>query len=457
MPRATIDPEQLEAVRAGFSGGIITPDESGYDTARSVHNRLVDKHPSLIAGCRNTADIVDAVRLARAGDLEISVKGGGHNLAGLAVTDGGLMIDLSSMKGMHVDARTATARAQPGVTWREFNRATALHGLAVTGGVISTTGIAGLTLGGGLGWTMSRFGMAVDNLLSVEIVTADGEVLRAAADEHPDLFWAVRGGGGNFGIVSSFEYQLHPLTTVTGGLIAHPLTHAGEVLDFYREFTADVGDDLTVFAALVHAPDGSGQKLCALAVCHLGSPEEASAELEPLLSFGGPLMVDVTAMPYPAMNTLLDDGFPPGAHNYWKSGFLRELTDHTLATIVDSFAACPSPMDSIVLEHFHGAVTRVDPTATAFPHRERSYNLLVAGEWLDEDQTNADRAWVRATYDALQDEFSGGRYVNYLDQGEPQQAVRDAYGVVYDRLVEVKRRYDPENVFHLNQNIDPHG
>jgi FAD/FMN-containing dehydrogenase len=447
----------LAALSAAFSGTILTSEDAGYDDARRVHNGLIDKHPRVIARCLNTADIVDAVNYGRIEGLEISVRGGGHNPAGRAVTDGGLMIDLSLMKGIHVDPGTKTARAQGGVTWNEFNRATALHGLAVTGGVVSSTGIAGLTLGGGLGWGMSSYGIAVDNVRSIELVTADGQVLTASDEENSDLFWACRGGGGNFGVAASFEYDLYSLSIVTGGLIAHPLSAAGDVLRFYREFTEDVGDDLTVFCGLVHAPDGSGAKLAVFVVCHVGDPEEAARDLEPLKSFGEPAMMEVGLMPYPVVNTLLDAGFPQGALNYWKSAFLSGLSDEFINTAIGRFATCPSPMTGMVVEHFHGEVTRVEPTATAFPHRERGYNLLIAGEWMDPAETEENTLWVKETYEALAPHFSGGRYVNYLGDDEASDAVRSSYGVVYDRLVDVKRRYDPDNLFHLNQNIDPGG
>jgi len=440
----------LAALSAAFSGTILTAEDAGYDHARRVHNGLIDKHPSVIARCLNTADIVDAVNYGRDEGLEISVKGGGHNPAGSAVTDGGLMIDLSLMKGIHVDPSAKTARAQGGVNWNEFNRATALHGLAV-----SSTGIAGLTLGGGLGWVMSSYGMAVDNVRSIELITADGQVLTASDDENSDLFWACRGGGGNFGVAASFEYNLHTLSMVTGGLIAHPLSAAGDVIRFYREFTQDVGDDLTVFCGLVHAPDGSGTKLAAFVVCHVGDPAKADRDLAPLKSFGEPAMVAVGVMPYPVVNTLLDDGFPQGALNYWKSAFLSGLSDVFIDTAIERFATCPSPMTGMLVEHFHGEVTRVEPTATAFPHRERSYNLLIAGEWIDPAESEENTLWVKDTYEALAPHFSGRRYVNYLGDDEASDAVRSSYGVVYDRLLDVKRRYDPDNLFHLNQNIDP--
>jgi FAD/FMN-containing dehydrogenase len=449
--------DDLAALSAAFSGTILTAEDDGYDDARRIHNGLIDKRPRVIARCLNTADIVDAVNYGRDEGLEISVKGGGHNPAGLAVTEGGLMIDLSLMKGIHVDPKAKTARAQGGVNWNEFNRTTALHGLAVTGGVVSSTGIAGLTLGGGLGWVMSSYGMAVDNVRSIELVTADGQVLTASDEENPDLFWACRGGGGNFGVATSFEYDLHSLSMVTAGLIAHPFSAASDVFRFYREFTEDIGDDLTVFCALVHAPDGSGAKLAAFVVCHVGDPEEAARDLEPLKSFGEPAMVEVGVMPYPVVNTLLDGGFPQGALNYWKSAFLSGVSDEFINTAIGRFATCPSPMTGMLLEHFHGEVTRIEPTATAFPHRERGYNLVIVGEWMDPAETEENTLWVKETYEALEPHFRGGRYVNYLAGDETSDAVRSSYGVVYDRLVDAKRRYDPDNLFHLNQNIDPGG
>ncbi|MCZ6661983.1 MAG: FAD-binding oxidoreductase [Actinobacteria bacterium] len=450
-------PSRLEDLKASFSGIVLLPGDSGYDEARRIHNGLIDKRPAVIALCQNTPDIRDAINFGRESDLEISVRGGGHNPAGLAVAEGGLMIDLSTMKGIHVDPAGRTAHAQPGVIWNEFNRATGLHGLAVTGGQISTTGIAGLTLGGGLGWVMSSYGMAVDNVLSVEIVTADGEVQRASKDENPDLFWAVRGGGGNFGVVSWFEYRLHPLTMVTGGLVTHPFPDAGDMLRFYRDFTTDVGDDLTVFAGIMPALDGSGVKLGAMLMCHVGPPDKAQADLEPILSFGQPVMVEVGPIPYPVMNTILDDAFPSGALNYWKSSFLSGVTDDAIATMVEHSATCPSPMTGVLLEHFHGEVTRVDPTATAFPHRERSYNFLIFGQWMDPTTTEDNILWVKETYAAMESHFGGGRYVNYLSDDEADGSVQDAYGVVYNRLRELKQRYDPHNLFHLNQNIHPTG
>jgi len=449
--------EKLEKLSTTFSGTLLRPEDAGYDEARRVHNGLIDKRPSLIARCRGTADVVDAVQLGREAELEISVRGGGHNVAGRACTEGGLMIDLAEMKGMYVDPEARTARAQGGLTWAELNRETAVHGLAVTGGAISTTGIAGYTLGGGLGWLMGLYGLASDNLLSVQLVTADGEVLNATADSHPDLFWALRGGGGNFGVATWFEYRLHPLSTVVGGLVAHPFEAARDVLRFYREFTQSVPDELTVFAALVHAPDGSGVKLAAFAVCHAGPKEQAEKDLAPLLAFGTPALTHVEPMPYPVMNTLLDPGYPKGALYYWKSSFLRTLDDDLIDAAVEQFAETPSPMNAILFEHFHGAVTRVGVTDSAVPHRAKGYNMLLPTAWSDPAATDENIAWTRSSYERFGPYLDDRRWLNYFSDDDAVDAVRAAYGPNYDRLVEVKRRYDPQNVFHLNHNIDPAG
>ena len=358
----SMDGEQLEQLRATFSGSVLEPGDVGYDESRRVHNGLIDRRPALIARCSNTADVSDAVKFARAQGLEISVRGGGHNVAGRAVADDALLVDLSTMKGIYVDAPSRSVRAQGGVVWRELNRETAAHGLAVTGGAISTTGIAGLTLGGGLGWLMAKYGLAADNLLSVELVNADGDILDVSAESDPDLFWALRGGGGNFGIAASLEYRLHPLELVVGGLIAHPIEAAGDLLRFYRDAAPAVSDDLTVFAGLVHAPDGSGMKLAAMVVFHTGTPEEAERELAPFKEWGSPVAVDVGPMPYGVMNTLLDGNYPNGLLNYWLSSFTSGIPDGLIDTVIERFASVPSPLTVILFEQFHGAVCRVGVT-----------------------------------------------------------------------------------------------
>jgi FAD/FMN-containing dehydrogenase len=453
---ATVEQDLIAALE-GFSGQLLGPDDAGYDEARRIHNGLVDKRPALVARCVGTADVVAAVNLARDQGLEVSVRGGGHNVAGKAVTDGGVMVDLSLMKGLHVDPADRTVRAQGGVIWSELNRETQLHGLAVTGGVVSTTGIAGLTLGGGFGWTMGKFGLSTDNLISAEVVTADGRVLTASDTQNPDLFWALRGGGGNFGVVTSFEYRLHPVgPIVMGGLVIHPVEAARDFLKFMREYTSGVSDDLGLFVALVHAPDGSATPLCAVVVCHIGAEDDARRELEPLLSWGSPLDVSVGPMPYTVANTLVDAGYPAGALNYWKSAFLAGLPDGAVDVMVDSFSVCPSPMTAMGFEVFHGAVTRVPVDAMAVPHREPGYNLVITSVWLEPTASEENIAWTRSTFEAMRPFTAARQYVNYQgadESGEGQ--VRLAYGPNYERLVDLKSKYDPENLFRLNQNIPP--
>jgi FAD/FMN-containing dehydrogenase len=438
-----------------LAGEILRPGEAGYEEARRVHNGLVDKRPALIARCRSVAEVVAAVNFARAEALELSVRGGGHNVAGLAVCEGGLMIDLSAMREIEVDPDRRVVRAQPGVIWSELNERTQEFGLVVTGGVVSTTGIAGLTLGGGFGWLMPKFGLATDNLRSAEVVIADGRVLSASASENPDLFWALRGGGGNFGVVTSFEYGLHELgPTVTAGLIVHSFDAAADVFGFFRDYSASVSDDVMLNAVLTHPPDHSPAKLAGIFVAHFGTPDESHEELAPLLSFGSPLDVQVGPMPYTVLNSLLDESFPRGALNYWKSSFLDGMSDDAIEAIVGGYASCPSPWNKVVIEHLHGALTRVPVEATAVPHRHSGYNFLIASVWNDPTETDANVAWTREAFGAVQSHRASRRYVNYLADDDTDD-VRAAYGPNYGRLVELKAKYDPGNLFHLNFNIAP--
>jgi FAD/FMN-containing dehydrogenase len=438
-----------------LSGQLLTPQDAGYDVARKIHNGLIDKRPALIVRCLNTADVVDAVNTARDAGLELSVRGGGHNVAGKAVTEGGLMVDLSLMKGIHADPIGHAVRAQGGVTVRELDRATATFGLAVPSGVVSSTGIAGLTLGGGLGWLMGRYGMAIDNLLSAEVVLATGEVATASEAENPDLFWAIRGGGGNFGVATSFELQAHPVASVLSGPVLHTLDAAPALLSFYRDFSAELPDELGTQAAFLHAPDGSGTKLCGLAICHCGEDaERAETDVRPLREFGSPAADMIQRVPYPITNTSVDWLFNPGTLNYWKSAFFTELTDAAIAVLAETFERAPTELCALVIEDVHGAVTRVDPTATAFPHRQLGHNLLLISQWTEPADTDACIAWARTTFEALEPHMADRAYTNYLPADEHDR-VRQAYGVNYDRLVDLKRRYDPDNLFHLNQNIDP--
>ena len=449
--------DELVAGLESFKGALLRPGDEGYDEARRVHNGLIDRNPALIARCAGAADVVAAVNLARDRGLPLAVRGGGHNVAGLAVVDDGLVIDLSGMKGIHVDPAARRVRAEGGATWGELNRETQLHALGVTGGVISTTGIAGLTLGGGLGWLMAKYGLSVDNLRSAQVVTAAGKVLTASADEHPDLFWGLRGGGGNFGVVTSFEFALHEVgPTITGGLAVHAFDDARDVLRFAREFAADLPDELMLIAALVHAPDGSGTKVAGLAVCHSGPEEQAQRDLAPLIGFGNPIDVQIGPMPYELVNQMLDDAFPAGSLNHWKSTFLETLSDEAIDALVDRFAAAPSPMSALALEYFHGAATRVPIEATACQHRTEGWNLLATSIWTDADDTDKNVAWTRETLAAMAPYAANRRWIGYLDRDDyAADPAAAAYGPNYARLVEVKNTYDPTNLFRLNLNVQP--
>ncbi len=453
---STLADEALASLE-GFTGALLRPGEDGYEEARRIFNGLIDKRPALIARCEGEADIVDAVSFAREAGLDVAVRGGGHGIAGRCLVDGGIVVDLSPLKGIFVDPDARTARVEPGVNWAELNRATQLHGLAVTGGVISTTGVAGLTLGGGLGWMMPKYGLATDNLLSARVVTADARTLTASESENPDLFWGLRGAGANFGIVSSFEFRLHPVgPIVSGGLVAHPFDAAEEFLRFYRDFAAASSDDLMTFAGLGHAPDGSGVKLALCVACHLGTPEQADEDLGPLREFGSPALVELGPMPYTAVNSMLDAAYPTGSLNYWKSGFLSELSDPAIGKMLERFAVCPSPMTTVLLENFHGEAVRVPLEATAVPHREPGHNFAITSVWTDPAASDENIAWTRQSFEAMAPFLAGRRYLNYFSEDDTGEAsARAAYGSNYERLVEIKRAYDPTNMFRQNTNVPP--
>ncbi len=446
----------LAELAPAFGGPLLLPTHDAYEEARKVHNGLVDKRPALIAQCNGLADVSDAVKLARSLGLEVSVRGGGHNVAGLATLDDGLMIDLSQMRAIHVDAKARTARAAGGAKWNAFNRETQLYGLATTGGVVSSTGIAGLTLGGGVGWLMGKYGLALDNLLSVDMVMADGRVLKASADENPDLFWAVRGGGGNFGVATSFEFQLHPVgPEIIGGLLLYPLAAAPDLLRFVRDLAPSVPDDVMIVWACLTAPDGSGAKLTGIAACQCGDSPEGQAVIREIQSFGSPVMSTLGPMPYSALNSMLDAATPRGALNYWKSSFFPEITDGLIDALIESFEKCPSPMSQMGLEMFHGAATRVGVSDTAFALRAPGYNMFLISQWMDPAHNDGCIDWARQTYGSLRGFAGPNVYVNYLDQDDLETGVPAAYGPNYRRLRELKTKYDPENFFHMNQNIPP--
>ena len=457
----TIEVDQL---RAAFRGPVLLPTDQDYDAARAIWNGAIDRCPACIARCTGVADVVAAVRFARERELLVAVRSGGHGVGGHALCDGGLVIDLSPMKGIRVDRLARTARAQAGVLWGELDRETQLYGLATVGGIVTHTGIAGLTLGGGIGWLMRKHGATVDNLLSVDLVTADGEVLRASEDENPDLFWGVRGGGGNFGIVTSFEYRLHPVgPVVLGGPIFHPLEDAREVLHFYREFIADAPDDLTTIFELSVAPplpslpdEVHGKPVVMVGACYAGSPDEGAEVLRPLKAFGGPIVDLLEPKPYAALQSMFDPSVPHGWHRFWKSVELPPLTDGAIDTLVEYAAAQTSSRSYCIVFQLGGALARVNDDATAFSQRNTAHNVVINAVWT-EDDSDGERhvGWAREFFSALQPHAGRHVYVNFLGD-EGAERVRQAYGDrKYDRLTALKRTYDPTNVFRLNQNIEP--
>lgn len=451
-----LDNTGFDQLAGQVTGPVLLPGDSDYDAVRRVHNGMIDKRPAVIVRCSGVADVVDVVQFAVAQDLEIAVRGGGHNVAGRAVCDNGIMLDLSLMKGIHVDPDAQTVRVQPGVTWGEFNRETLVHGLATTGGAVSSTGVAGLTLGGGFGYLMGKYGFTIDSLMSAEVVTANGNVLQASETENTELFWGLRGGGGNFGVVTSLEFQLYPLgQTVEGGVIGYSFDQATDVLEFYRGQTQDLPDEQSMIASLTHSPDGSGTPLAAMIVCHCGPGDEAVPAIKTIKAFGKPYFDRLGTIPYADLNTVLDAGFPKLALNYWKSSFISELTDEVITILTSQFAACPLTMSKLILEHFHGAATRRAPDDTAFPHRQNGYNVLIIAQWTDAADSDANVAWARQTYAALEPHMDQGVYSNYMSDDEPAARVQRAFGRNFQRLQRLKNRYDPENRFHLNQNIPP--
>jgi FAD/FMN-containing dehydrogenase len=448
-----IDDAKVQDFRVRLRGDLLRPGDEGYDGARRIHNGMIDRRPALIARCAGVADVVASVNFARDHQLRVSVRGGGHGVPGFALCDGGLMIDLSRMRSVRVDPAGQTARAEGGVTWGDFDHETQAFGLATTGGIARPTGIAGLTLGGGHGYLMREFGLACDNLLSVDLVTAEGQLLTASAEAHPDLFWGLRGGGGNFGIASAFEYRLRPLGPVLGGLLIYPLARAKEVLRRYRDVTGAAPDELGTTAVLGTLPDGT--QAAAILVSYSGPIGEGERLLRPLRD-AGPLLADeVGPMPYTALQSIVENFNPPGMRNYWKSDFLRELSDEAIDLLVDYYPSVPAPLTHVGIEHLGGAVSRVGEDVTAVSHRAAPYNAIIIGLWSDPAQDEAVVDWVRRLWEALQPFSFGGVYVNYLSN-EGEDRVRAAYGAAkYERLVALKRRYDPTNLFRLNQNINP--
>jgi FAD/FMN-containing dehydrogenase len=445
----------IEELSRGVRGEVIRPGDPRYDEARKVWNAMIDRRPQLIVRCLGTEDVVRALNFATDHGVPLSVRGGGHSASGNAIREDGFVVDLSAMKDIHVDAGRCVATAQGGVTLREFDLKTQEVGLATTGGVVSTTGIAGLTLGGGLGFLMRKYGLACDNLIGVEVVTSNGRVLMANGQENSDLFWAVRGGGGNFGAVSSFEFRLHPVGKILFGVLVHPLTRARDVFAFFRKFAQEAPDEVTTYAGLLRGPDGA--LVAALVPAYTGSLDEGEKVLRPAREFGPPLLDDVRPIAYPEHRALFDPYYAPGLRNYWKSCFLRELTDEAIDTMVRGFEQTRCPFPFVGLEVLGGAVARVGKDDTAFDHRDAPFNLLVTAGWTDPAEDATHRAWVRGILQAMGPYSTGGVYVNYMQEetDERGERARSAYGTNYRRLAEIKAKYDPHNLFRPTQTIRP--
>lgn len=441
----------LQKFRESLRGPSFCPGEPGYDTARTIHNASINRRPAVIARCAAAADVLACVRFAREHGLPVSVRGGGHSIAGKAVCDDGLMIDLSSMKGIRVEPASRTVRAQSGLTLSELDRETQAFGLATTMGVVSKTGIAGLTLGGGLGWLMRKYGLACDNLISADVVTADGRLLAASASANEDLFWGLRGGGGNFGIATSLQYQLHELGPVLAGGVFHPAEKTRGVLRFYRDYVASSPDELSTQVATITLPDVG--RMVGIAGCYCGPLAEGEEVLKPLRSFGPPKVDLFSPMPYVQLQCMLDPFFPPGRHAYTKANFLSDLTDRAIDTFA-GYATAPSAYTSGVLEHLGGAFSRVPPAETAFAHRHYPYNFSIWANWVDPEDSEKNIRWTQEFWEAMRPFMGAGAYVNYLEE-EADPRAREAYGTSYDRLVTLKNKYDPTNFFRFNANIKP--
>ena len=450
---AILEEATVQKFADSLRGPLLGPGEDGYDGARKVWNGMIDRRPALIARCAGVAEVVAAVRFARTHELLVWVRGGGHNITGNAVCEGGLMIDLSRMKSVRVDPARRTARAEAGLTWGEYNHETQAFGLASTGGVVSTTGIAGLTLGGGLGWLMGKHGLSCDNLLSADLVTADGQFLTASADQHPDLFWGLRGGGGNFGVVTSFEYRVHPVDAVLAGMVLHPMAKAREVLRFYRDFARNCPDEALAAAALMTSPEGA--PVVAIIVSYIGDIVAGEAVVAPLRKFGSPLLDTIAPTSYVQLNTLFDAAVPyGGVQRYWKSSFLKQLGDDLIEILIERSAKMLSPMSMVLFFHLHGAAARVDRNATAFGLRDDQWDYDVISQWTDPDESADHVQWTREFWTAVEPFATGEVYVNHLDSEEATR-IRAAYSQGYERLVALKNKYDPTNLFRLNQNIKP--
>jgi FAD/FMN-containing dehydrogenase len=452
----------IETLKGQVRGSVLDAGDASFDQARSIWNAMIDRKPALIVRCASAEDVVSAVRFAKDNDLLLSVRGGGHNIAGSAVCDGGLMIDLSPMKAVRVDVAEKRAWVEPGATLADVDKETQSFGLVLPTGINSTTGIAGLTLGGGFGWITRKFGLTVDNLLSADVVTADAELVRASPAENPDLFWALRGGGGNFGIVTSFEFKLHELgPQVTSGLVVHPFADAKAVLQQYRQALEAAPDELTCWVVMRQAPplpflpeEWHGKEIVVLAMCYCGDAAAAEQATAGLRSIGKPIADVVGPNPFTAWQQAFDPLLQPGARNYWKSHDLIELSDPMIGVLVNAIRALPGPECEVFIGHVGGAAGRVAADATAFPQRSSHFVMNVHARWREPSMDQACIGWARDLFEAAKPHAAGTAYINFMPADEPDR-VEAAYGGNYRRLAEVKRRYDPGNVFRMNQNVRP--
>jgi FAD/FMN-containing dehydrogenase len=448
-----VDASSVEKLKASVRGAVLWPGQDGYDAARTIPNAMIDRRPAVITRCAGAADVMQCVRFAREHGLVVSVRGGGHSVAGKSVCHDGLMIDLSAMKGIRVDPQNRTVRAEPGLTLGECDAETNAFGLTTPLGTVTKTGISGLTLGGGWGHLHARFGLALDNLTEVDVVTADGKLLKASATENPDLFWGVRGSGGNLGIVTSLEYQLYEVGPVLGGGVFYPVRQGKEVLRFYREITRDIPDELVLQAATLDLP--AVGPVMGIAACYSGPLAEGEKVLQPIRKFGTPVADIIAPISFVQMQSLFDPFFPPGRHVYVKSNFIAELSDVAIEVLAEYAQTRPSPHSfAPAIEHWHGAATRVPVTETAFPHRKHSYNFMAWSVWEASRDTEKNVAWTRKFWEDLRPYLVAGSYGNYVsDEGDA--SARAAYGENYDRLVTLKNKYDPTNFFRMNHNIRP--
>jgi FAD/FMN-containing dehydrogenase len=451
----------IEDLRSKADGHVVAPGDADYDEARAVYNAMIDKRPAVVVRAASAADVEAAVDHARDNGLDLAVRGGGHSVPGFGTVDDGVVIDLSGMRDVSVDADARTARTQGGATWGVFNDATHAHGLATTGGIISTTGVGGLTLGGGIGYLARGAGLSCDNLVAAEVVTADGRTVTASEREHEDLFWALRGGGGNFGVVTSMEFRLHPIAEIYGGPMFFEVAAAPDILRWYREFIADAPEEFGGFPAWQIAPplpfipeDRHGDTFLAFVACWAGPIEQGEQMLKPLHDVAPVVAEHVGPMPYPALNSAFDGLVPPGLQHYWKANFVKELTDDAIEAHMKHGPQVPAVNSTVHIYPINGACHRVAPDATAFAYRDASFATVIAGMWPEPADNDSNIAWVRDYYDATAPHSEAGGYINFM-AGDDQGRIRDNYKGNYDRLVEVKRTYDPDNLFHVNQNIAP--